>query len=380
MTIAVNTRFLAGELEGFGHYVVEIFRRITADHPEHSFVFIFDRPFRPTFDWPPNVRAEVIGPPARHPLLWKFWYDYRIPPVLRRCGADLFISADGFCSLRTKLPQCLVVHDLDFLHHPGFNKRSHVQYYKRYTPRCLAKAEAVVTVSNFSRNDILARYGLPADKLHVIYNGIREGFRPLGSGEKENVKDRYTAGREFFLYAGAIHPRKNLVNLLKAFSLFKKRQHSGMKLVLAGRLAWMGEPLLESLRTYKYRNDVVVTGYLEEHEFCRLMGSAYALVYPSLLEGFGMPVAEAMRCGVPVITSRGTAMEEISAGAALLADPLDPSSIAEQMMLLYKDENFRSGLIEKGTGVSKKYNWDEAAAAFWKVIMGMVPAVQTPKS
>ena len=141
-----------------------------------------------------------------------------------------------------------------------------------------------------------------------------------------------------------------------------------MKLVIAGRAAWMSKSFIESLGSYKYRDDVLLTGYLEENEFIAVMGSAYALVYPSLLEGFGLPVAEAMRSGVPVITSAKSAMEEIASGAALLADPGDPSSIAEQMMLLYKDENLRAKLVERGLEVSGKYDWDRSASLFWETM------------
>lgn len=370
MVIAVNTRFLiAGELEGFGHYIQEMMSRITVAHPEHQFVFIFDRPFKKTFDWPANVKAEVLAPPARHPLLWKFWYDYKIPLLLKKIKADVFLSPDGFCSLRTKVSQCLVVHDLDYLHHPAFNKRSHILYYKKYTPKCLAAADRVVTVSHFSKKDIVDNYPQIENRIDVIYNGVRECFQPLSFEDRSSVKQKYTDGKEYFLYAGAIHPRKNLVNLLKAFSLFKKRQQSGMKLVIAGRVAWMSEKFIEALKSYKYRNEVVRTDYLEEKEFARLIGAAYGFIYPSLLEGFGMPVAESMRSGVPVITSAGTAMEEITAGAALLADPTDPASIASQMMLLYKDEDLRSRLKREGLSVSENYNWDKASGLLWESIL-----------
>ncbi len=370
MIIAVNTRFLVPQgLEGFGYYLQEMMSRITNDHPEHRFIFIFDRPFEKTFEWPANVQAEITGPPARHPLLWKLWYDFRIPSLLKKIKADVFVSADGFCSLQIKVPQCLVVHDLDFLHHPGFNRKSHILYYKRFTPKCLAKASRIVTVSDFSRRDIVKHYPGVENRIDVIYNGVRKTFQPLSFDEKMSVRQRYTQGKEYFIYAGAIHPRKNLLNLLKAFSIFKKKQQSGMKLVIAGRTAWMSKKFISSLESYKYREDVILTGWLEEREFTQLMAAAYGLVYPSLLEGFGLPVAEAMRCDVPVMTSEGSAMEEISGGAALLFDPADPASIASQMILLYKDETLRNKLIGQGREVSKKYDWDNAAALLWESIL-----------
>ena len=131
------------------------FRRITKQHPDHQFIFIFDRPYDKRFVLGPNVTAVVTGPPARHPLLWKFWYDVRVPAVLKKYGADVFVSPDGFCSLATRVPQCLVLHDLAFLHHPSFIPSLHLRFYKRYTGKFLQKAASVATVSEFSKADIL---------------------------------------------------------------------------------------------------------------------------------------------------------------------------------------------------------------------------------
>lgn len=369
MKIAVNTRFLLKDyLEGYGYFIYETFKRITAAHPDHEFIFIFDRPYDQRFVVGSNVKAVVTGPPARHPLLWKLWYDIKIPALLRKYKADVFVSCDGFCSLGTKVPQCLMVHDLAFLHYPSFIPKSHLLYYKRYTPKMLAKAKAIATVSAFSKNDIIEQYGVSAEKINVVYSAAKEIFVPLTDEEKQATKAKYTGGKEYFLYAGAIHPRKNLVNLLKAFSLFKKRQQSSMKLVLTGRLAWNYDSFIKNLKTYKYRDDVMMTGYVEEEELKNLIGSAYAMVYTSLFEGFGVPVLEAMQSDVPVITSLNSSMQEIAKEAALYADPESPADMAEKMMLLYKDEKLRKQLIEKGRWNSRDYNWSRTAELLWQSI------------
>ena len=374
MIIAVNTRFLlAGYLEGYGYFIHECFKRITHDHPEHQFIFIFDRPFDPRFVYEKNVTPVVIGPPARHPVLWKWWYDVKIPQVLKKYKADIFVSADGFCSLTTSVPQCLVIHDLAYLHHPAFIKKSHLIFYKIYTPRFLKKADSIATVSAFTKADIHQRYKIDNEKISVVYNAAKSSFKPLTEDLKFNVKLKYTDGKEFFLYSGAIHPRKNLLNLLKGFSVFKKRLKSNFKLVIAGRLAWKYESFLKDLETYKYRHDVVLTGYLPEEELVSLTASAYALVYPSLLEGFGVPVLEAMQSGVPVITSARSAMEEIAGDAALYADVTTPFDIGEKMMNLYKDESQRDMLIQKGLQKAGEYSWQKTSALLWQSICNSKP-------
>ncbi len=377
MIIAVNTRFLLNDyLEGYGNFILETCSQLANNHPEHQFIYIFDRPFDPQFITAKNITPVVIGPAARHPLLWQYWYNYKLPAVLRKYKATVLLSPDGFCSLRTRIPQCLVVHDLAFLHYPGFIKKSHLRYYKKNTPLFANKAASIATVSEFSKNDLVKQYAIPASKITVVYNGVASLFQPLNWTEKENIKTRFTEGKEYFIYVGAIHPRKNLMNLLKAFSLFKKRQKSNMQLLIAGRLAWDYESFTESLKTYKYRQDVHLLGYLPQDQLASLIAAAYALVYPSYFEGFGAPIVEAMQSGVPVITSNTSSMPEIAGTAALLADPQSISDIAEQMMRIFKDETHRNELIEAGLEQAKKFSWKKTADLLWKSIL---QAVETKK-
>jgi len=305
-------------------------------------------------------------------LLWKFWYDIKIPAVLRKQKADVFVSADGLCSLATKVPQCMVLHDLAFVHYPKHVKKSHYVFYKRYVPKFLRKAKAVATVSEFSRRDIVNYYKIDPGKIDVVYSAAKDIFKPLSDEIKKQTKKHYTDDKEYFLYVGAIHPRKNLVNLLKAFSVFKKRQQSSFKLVLAGRLAWKYESFIQNLKRYKYRDDVIMLGYLGEDDLVRITGAAYAMVYTSLLEGFGVPVIEAMKCCVPVITSSHSSMQEIAEDAALYADANDPDDIADKMMRLYKDENLKDELTRKGDVVAKQYSWQRTADLLWQCIQKAV--------
>jgi glycosyltransferase involved in cell wall biosynthesis len=373
MRIAVNTRFLlADNMEGYGYFIAETFKHITKNHPEHQFIFLFDRPFDKRFLLSGNIIPVVTGPAARHPLLWKFWYDIKVTAALKKHKADVFVSPDGFCSLTTSVPQCVAVHDLSFLHFPSHIKKSHLLFYKRYTPKFLAKAKTIITVSDFSKEDIVKHYKTPEEKINVVYSAAKEIFKPVAEKVKEEVKNKYTEGKEYFIYIGAIHPRKNLLNILKAFSLFKKRQQSNFKLIIAGRLAWKNDTLAENLKTYKYKGDVIMTGYVAETELVNLLASAYCLVYPSLYEGFGVPPLEAMQCNVPVITSQSSSMQEICGDAALYADPQNYTDIADKMMQVYKDETLRNELIKKGRDMCKKYSWDKTAELLWQTIIKTV--------
>ena len=369
MRIAVNTRFLLKDyLEGYGFFVHETFRRIVKNHPEHEFIFLFDRPFEKEFIYGSNVTPVVIGPPARHPVLWKLWYDYKVPAALKKYKADVFVSADGFISLCTKIPQCVVIHDLSFIHYPSFVKKSHLFYFKNQTPKFIGKAKTIATVSEYSKKDIIENYHTPADKINVVYSAVKEGYKTADENVKESIKAKYTGGKEYFIYVGSIHPRKNLMNLLKAFSVFKKKMKSNMQLVIAGRLAWKFDAFTEGLKTYKYREDVKLLGYLPQQDLVELTASAYALVYPSLFEGFGVPPLEAMYCDVPVITSSVSSIPEICGEAALYANPNSFEDIADKMIQLYKDEKLRSSLISKGKLQCRVFSWDKTADLLWRCI------------
>jgi glycosyltransferase involved in cell wall biosynthesis len=373
MRIAVNTRFLLkNELEGYGYFIQEIFSRLALNNPQHQFIFLFDRPYNPDFVFAENISAVVISPKARHALSFKWWYDIKVPAALKKYKADVFVSPDGFCSLLTKVPQVLVVHDLAFLHHPQFIERHHRIFYKYYTPKFIRKAKVVATVSDFSRKDIIKQYRVPENKILNIGSAAKAIFQPIDWKEKDLIKEQYADGCEYFVFVGGIHPRKNLMNLLKAFSLFKTRQHTNMKLLIVGRLAWKYNKTLEKLKRYKFKDEVKMLGYLPDEELAKIIAGAYALVFPSFFEGFGVPILEGMQSGVPVITSNTSSMPEIGGEAALYADPNNPADIAEQMKLIFKDENLRSRLIEKGKLQAQEYSWDKTAPLMWKAIQQAV--------
>lgn len=374
MRIAVNAIFLQKtRLEGYGRFVFEVFNRLVHNHPEHEFLFLFDRPIDGGFMTAPNCKTRVVGPPARHALSFAFWYHVKAPLALRSFKPDLWVQPYGFCSLSTGIPQLLVVHDLAFLHFPMHIPWHHRWYYRMFTRSFLQKAKRVATVSAFSKADIIQHYALPEEKIDVVYSAARKGFQPLSWTEKESVKHGYADGREYFLFTGGIHPRKNLMNLLKAFSLFKKWQQSNMKLLVAGRLAWDYNDILVKLKTYKYREDVVMLDYLTDEQLTKVTGAAYAMLYPSFFEGFGLPILEAMQSGVPVITSSVSSMPEVGGEAALYADPANPDAIAKQMLRLYKDEALRSRMVEAGFKQASSFHWDTTADALWQSILSILP-------
>ncbi|PQJ10545.1 glycosyltransferase family 1 protein [Flavipsychrobacter stenotrophus] len=373
MRIGVNTRLLLkGKLEGIGWFTFQTLQKIVLGHPEHEFVFFFDREYDQSFIFASNVTPVVVHPQARHPILFYLWFEWSIPMMLRKHKIDLFLSPDSYLSLSTKVPTCLVIHDLAFEHYPEHYVLSHRLYWTHYSPLFAKKAKRIATVSAFSKDDISKRYGISKDNIDVVYNGAHDEYRPLTFEEKTAVKAQYADGCEYFVFAGAIHPRKNIVNLLKAFVMFKKHQRTNMKLVIVGRPAWKYDEVEELKNTMPYKEDVKWVGYMNIDELSRVMGGAYALVYASLFEGFGIPILEAMQCDVPGIVSNTSSMPEVAGDAALLVDPTDPADIAEKMHILYKDEALRAKLIANARVQVQKFSWEASADKLWKCMMKCV--------
>jgi len=370
MTIAVNAIFFQDDyLEGYGQYAISIFSILVRSHPEHQFVFIYDRPHQKEWITGPNVRSVTIGPAARHVPAFLYWYNIKAAWEVRKCKADIWIQPYGFCSLLSGVPQVLVIHDLAYKHVPQTISWHQRLFYQTFTPLFLKKAKRTITVSEFSKQDILHYYPNKANSIAVVSGAAREGFRPLSWEEKEQVKEAYTDGYEYFICVGGISPRKNMLNIIKAFSLFKKWHKSNMKLVFAGRLAWQYQDFMEKLKTYKYRNDVVLTGYVTDEILAKLTASSYAAIYVSHFEGFGLPILEAMQSGVPVITANNSSMPEVGGEAALYADADQPDTIAAHMQTLYKNEQIREKLVQKGLERAQQYSWEKAASLFWKEIL-----------
>lgn len=373
MRIAVNTRlFLAGKLEGIGWFAHETLRRLVRNHPEHEFIFFFDRPWHPDFVFAENVTPVVLKPQARHPVLYYLWTEYAIPAALKKYKADLYFSPDHLGSLKTDVPVIVTLHDLAYLHYPAFIRKLDLWHYKRYTPLYAGKARRLIAVSEYTRSDIVDKLHLPAGKIDVVYNGAHSAYRPLGYEACENIRARYTAGEEYFLFTGAIHPRKNIINLLKAFVKFKRRQRSRIKLMIVGRMAWKVEEIEKVKRLMPFKDDVIWAGYMHVDALAEVTAAAYAMVYPSLFEGFGIPILEAMTCHVPVIVSDSSSMPEVAGEAGLLVNPRSPDDIAEKMMMVYKDEQLRNRLIEAAKIQKAKFSWERSAEALWESMMKAV--------
>ncbi len=369
MRIAVNTQHLLKDrLEGIGWFAHETLSRIVRDHPEHEFIFIFDRQWDQSFVYGKNVKAVSTFIPSRHPFLWFWHYEIDMPRILRKYRPDVFLSPDGWMSLRTKVPTVDVIHDINFAHRPADFPYFYRKYYNYFFPRYAKKAKRVITVSEFSKADMVRTYALNPEKIDVAYNGCNALYSPLSHEVQTEIRKRYTNGKPYFIYVGSRNPRKNIAGLLAAFEQFKAKDNNGVKLLFVGEPMWGSSYLNEQIAQMHHADDLVFTGRLSTEVLQMVLASAEALMLVSFNEGFGIPVVEAMHCDVPVICSKVASLPEVAGDAVLYVDPNNIESIAKAMQQIIAFPDLRKSLVMKGRLQREKFNWDLTAKKVWESI------------
>ncbi len=368
MKIGINARFLLpGKMEGFGWYSYEITKRLVTQHPEHQFIFFFDRPFDSRFIFGENVTPVVLRPPARHPVLFILWFEVALKRAMKKHQVDVLFSPDGYLSLRSKSPQIGVIHDINFEHFPEDIPLVARIYLKKFFPKFARKASKILTVSNYSKSDIVKKYQIDPGKISVIWNGASDLYRPLDEAQTQEIKMRYADGKPYFLFVGSIHPRKNVKRLIKAFEQFKRQISSDIQLLIVGAAMWKNKAIDLEISD-EIRDQVRFLGHVSQDELAAIMGAAFSLTYVPYFEGFGIPLVEAMKCGTPIICGNRTSLPEVAGDAALYCDPYNIEEIASQMKIMFENPNIHNNLSKKGLERSLLFSWDKSAASVWNEI------------
>ncbi len=364
MRIGVNGRLLLSDkMEGMPRYIYETTLQMALSHPDDRFILFFDRKIKVDFGFPPNVESVIVPWHARHPILWYWWFELMIPLYLWWYKIDVFYSGDGYMSLRTQTPTLMVIHDLAYVHYPEQIQASSLWHYKRYVPQYIRQASSLMTVSDYVKNDIHSNFDIPLENIKIAGNAVEHIPLSLTAEMTESIQQQLD-GKPYFLYIGAIHPRKNIINLIKAFNTFNK--DNSHKLILAGRMAWKTNEIKEMIQLSA---DILHVGMVTEIEKYILIRNAVAVTYVSLFEGFGIPILEAMRAGTPVITSHATSMPEVAGDAALLVNPHDPEDIAKAITSLALDKTLRERLIKKGYPQCDKFSWKTSGDIIYKELL-----------
>ncbi len=262
--------------------------------------------------------------------------------------------------LLTGVRRVATVHDVIPYVHPETSSTLDLLIYRLWLPLIAPRLDAIITGSEYSRTDIIRYLGIAAEKVTVIPAAVGPEYRPLPEEEIQPTLARLRIGRPYILFVGSIEPRKNLVRLLEAFSRLRKWSKQ-WTLVIVGARKWKHSPVFEMVRRLELEPYVRFTGFVPDDDLPVLYSGASLVVYPSLYEGFGLPVLEAMACGAPVVASSTSSLPEVAGDAALLVDPFDVAALAEAMREVLSNQDLAARLCARGLARAQEFSWRRTA-------------------
>ncbi|MFA6250899.1 MAG: glycosyltransferase family 1 protein [Candidatus Shapirobacteria bacterium] len=323
------------------------------DHRYRYLIFLKNPPLKDMPQERPNWQYQVFGPP-------KLWTKYALPGKLftQNPKPDLFYSPGHYTPLFSPCPIIPTIHDLAYQKYPRlFTIKDYFQL-KLWTFHSLFRARHIVSVSDFTKQELVSRYHLKADKITVAHNGV-DPVPTIKPKQAQSVLSKFNISEPFFLYLGTLKPNKNIPFLIDAFSLFLSR-HPDFLLVIAGKKGWLYSEIFAKVTALKLNSRIVFTDFVTETEKWVLYQNAFSVLMPSLYEGFGIPAIEAMQAGTPVIVSNIPPLVEVVGADGLITDLDHPTFLAEKMALLL-DPATRAKIINYGRVRAKKFTWDKCA-------------------
>lgn len=254
------------------------------------------------------------------------------------------------------------IHDLTYILYPNTMTTSNRKRLEKDMHNTIKRADYIITISESSKRDIINYLKVDEKRIQVIYPGVDEVYKKaLDNDEISKVKKKYNIDGRYLLYLGTLEPRKNIETIIKAYNLFNKSNEHNIKLVLAGKKGWLYENIFKLVKEFEIENNVIFTDYIDDEDKPPLYQGSEVFLFPSLYEGFGMPVAEAMASGTPVITSKSSSLPEVAGEAAIITDPVDYIKISESIKLILNDNKLREKMINEGIKQANKFSWDSSA-------------------
>lgn len=308
------------------------------------------------------------------PLIRSFWSQCRIPLELMLKKPDILHLPTGH-KVPFNCPRHTVVtiHDLAFIEFPGYFEESVKWRCLRFTKHAILKAQRIIAISESTKKDILNYYNVDEQKVEVIYHGVEDVFKPIQDKQSiDLVCKKYGINFPFILFIGVLQPRKNISRLILAFKQVLDSGKGNMQLVIAGNKGWMYEDIFNTAQQAGITDRIIFTGYTPKSDVICLLNAAKVFVLPSLSEGFGLPILEAMACGVPVVSSNVSSMSEIVKDAGILVDPYNKHDIAQALLDIINNRQLADNLIKKGFKVAQSFTWEKTARKTLKLYESMM--------
>jgi len=364
MHVTIDARYIASTQSGVGMYTANLVQALAALDPHNQYTYI-TREGQPELHVGPNFRPWSTRISFENHWVGDLWQNLYLPLRLRARQVDLFHGPAVFLPLvKLGFRTVVTIHDLVAFRFPETIPMKYGLYMRLMIRLAVRSADRVIAASLQTRHDLVSRLHVPSEKIAVIHEGLDPRFEPVRDPLRlAEVRRRYGLREPYILFVGNLEPRKNLVRLIQAFGRLKAREAFPHQLVLAGKRGWLFRPIFESVERLGLGQEVVFTGYVPPEDLPALYASADVFAFPSLYEGFGLPVLEAMACGTPVITARTGSLPEVAGEAAWYVDPWDVEALADGLAQLLKDWETRTELVARGALQAKRFSWAKTADA-----------------
>ncbi len=331
-----------------------------------------------------KANVQIVSLKTTNKFSWNFWW---LGKYLRQYSLDIYLTqyiTPFFVPKRTKI--VTIVHDISFNFYPQFIKKTDLFFLKVLIPLSLKRANKIVAVSQFTRQEIIHYYRINPEKVVCVYNAVADDFQRLANSGMEVSLDKIRAVQKkyklpednYLLYLGTFQPRKNLPVLIKAFGILKenlktqKSKFASLKLVLAGGRGHNYDTQIDqSIKTNSFKKDIILTGYIDEEDKLFFMAGASIFCFPSFYEGFGIPILESLSVGVPAVVSQIPTHQEIAQDAVEFFKPTDAEELAQKLEKELTDNNLRNRLIKRGKEISCQFSWQETSAKLLSIFQNL---------
>jgi glycosyltransferase involved in cell wall biosynthesis len=362
MRISVDVSPAVHRRAGLGRYAQELMAALLAVDPDNEYIAFYNRPSEAQVDPPldrlPHLTTNLPAKPWRMSAL--LGQLLQVPQDRMFPGVDLFHATDHLLPRLSRVKSVFTLHDLVFRFYPESHKPLNRWFLTLMMPRFLHAADAAIAVSECTKRDAMRLYGVDEAKIRVIYEGVHPRFSRSRPEAVSAARQKYQLPQRYVLCVSTIEPRKNLISLIEAYHALRKQGTDG-PLVIVGKKGWLYESFFRRLRELGLEDEVIFPGFVPDEDLPAFYSAAEVFVFPSLYEGFGLPVLEAMACGTPVITSNTSSLPEVAGEAALVIDPTSTEQLAQTMRRMLENEDLRRELRVKGPKQAAKFTWEDAA-------------------
>ncbi|MEA3408069.1 MAG: glycosyltransferase family 1 protein [Chloroflexota bacterium] len=362
MRIGIDYTSAAQQRAGIGRYTRGLIKGLASFDPDNRYVLFSAGHKQGLGIWASNFTLKQL--PITERQLTAIWQRLRLPlPVELITGlVDVYHSPDFVLPPVLAARTVLTVHDLSFMRHPECSSEALLDYLMEAVPRSVERADLVVADSESTRRDLMELLQVPDEKILVVYPGLESHFAPVDNDYLlPRLLQRYGVRYPYILAVGTLQPRKNFVRLIKAYDILVRYYQIPHKLVIVGNKGWLYGEIEETIQNLGLEGRVILTGFVKDQDLPYIYSAAEVFAFPSLYEGFGIPILEAMGCGTPVVTSSVSSMPEVAGDAALLVEPYDVEAMALTLWRLINDVQLQDELRLRGFKQARKFRWRDSA-------------------